>query len=167
MPTSSPVQPKYVIDTNVVLDFWGSIPDQIRNYDVDVKAFRAIWDYIAAKIIAGEILLPKAVAKELSYTVKPELQEWLTENENSFVDHDDCENEISEIVTHYDSYTKSRSQLTDALVVAIAKKHGLRVITSERKKTTVSMKSPYIPNVCETVSVKSLKIAEFLIIENQ
>lgn len=167
MPAPQPLTPKYVIDTNVVLDFWGSIPGHTRNYDVDVKAFRTLWDFIAAKIVSGEILLPTMVAKELSFTVKEELQEWLKENESIFVAHDDCLSELTEIINNFENYTKSKSQLTDAIVIAVAKKKNIIVITSERKKTTVSIKNPYIPNVCESVGVKSLKIAEFLIEEKQ
>lgn len=158
---------KYVIDTNVVLDFWGSIPGQIRNYDVDVKAFRQIWDHIAIMIINGEILMPKAVAAELHLTVKPELKQWLEENENKFLEHDDCLEELTLIVDNFDNYTKSKSQLADAIVIAMALKNELTVITSERKKINVSLKNPYIPNVCDKVGAKSIKIAEFLIVEKQ
>ena len=158
---------KYVIDTNVVLDFWGSIPGQIRNYDVDVKAFRLLWDHIASMIISGEILMPLAVAAELSLTVKPELKQWLADNKDTFSEHSHCLNELKIIVDNFDNYTKSKSQLADAIVIAMALKNKLTVITSERKKTNVSLKNPYIPNVCETVGARSIKIAEFLIAEQQ
>lgn len=167
MPNSKTIEPKYVIDTNVVLDFWGSIPEQIRNYDVEVKAFRAIWDFIVNKIIDGTILMPSAVADELSFTVKDELKEWLEQNKEIFVKHDKCIAELGEIVSKYESYTKSKSQLADAIVVAVAKYQKLTVITSERKKTTVSIKNPYIPNVCDYFKVKSIKVADFLIEEKQ
>lgn len=153
---------KYCIDACAILDFWGSIEGYKRPYDVEVTEFMKIWQHIATKIDEGVIILPMVIYDEVIKTTKPELKEWLNARKNLFVDYDDAEVELTEIVNEFDIYTTPKASLHDAILVAIAKKRGIKVITSERKSNPTNKRKPMIPNVCEEVDVKWLSLPDYL-----
>ena len=150
---------EYCIDTCSILDFWRVERAKVGVYHIKVKSFRILWDHLAAAVENGKILLPECVAKEITIA-DDELLKWLSAHGGLFV-NDDCFNELKQIVDVYDIYTKDRSSLSDALVIATAKHRGLTVITSENHVQNHSKFNPRIPNVCDEFSVKWLNLPDF------
>jgi hypothetical protein len=153
---------KYVIDANALLDFWGSIPDIPRPYDVKVKQFKKLWDVIAKMIDDGIILVPFVIYKEVENTMQQEFWDWLNARRSHFVNHEECKVELAKIVNEYEIYTiPKKSSLQDAIVVAVAVRHGLKVITSEKRDHPPVVTKPKIPDVCDRIGVKPLSLPEF------
>lgn len=153
----------YCIDTSAILDFWDF--ENNRPYDIKVKKFRELWDHISSRIQNGTIVVPKAVAKELT-PYNDELKEWKISNNRLFSDHDDCLGDLGKIVNKYTIYTTNKVSLNDAIVVAIASTRNLTVITSEKLAPNHSAVRPKIPNVCEEFSVNWLNLPNYFAAEN-
>lgn len=151
---------KYCIDACAILDFWGSV-DYPRPYDVEVKEFRKLWDHIASQIDEGFIILPYPIYEQVAVTTKPELKQWLDARKALFPDYEDAGDELAEIVNKFDIYTTTKASLEDAILVAVAKKKGIEVITSERKSNPTSYQNPKIPNVCEEIDVKWKSLPDY------
>ncbi len=157
---------KYVIDACSLLDFWGSIKDYRRVYDVEVDSFRKIWDYIAQQIADGTIILPTVIHGEVDKTTVKEFHEWLLKHKKLCMDHDEVTAELAQIVNKIPIYTTSKASLPDAILVAIAKNRGLTVITSEHKDAVLNINKPMVPNVCEELGVKWVSLPEYFVKEN-
>jgi hypothetical protein len=152
---------EFAIDACAILDFWGSIPGYTRKYDIGVKQFRVLWEFIATKIDEGVILLPKVVYDEIIVSTNKEFTDWLKTRETLCVDFDDSKIELAEIVNKFEIYTTPKASLQDAQLVSIAKKRGVAVITSESKSDPISYSDPKIPNVCEEVNVNWFNLPDF------
>ncbi len=153
---------KYVIDANALLDFWGSIPNIPRPYDIKVKEFRKLWDVIAKMIDDGTVIVPFVIYKEVEDTLQQEFWDWLKARKDHFADHEECRVEIAKIVNEYEVYTiPKKSSLQDAIVVAVAMKYGLKVITSEKRDHPPVNHKPKIPDACDRFGVKPLSLPEF------
>ena len=159
------INQKYVIDANALLDFWGSIGGYRRVYDVKVKKFREVWEYIAAQIIDGTIILPDVVYQEVEGTTKTEFHEWLVKCKKLRFGHEDALNELAEIVNAIDIYTTDKASLPDAIIIAIAKNRNLTVITSERRTGNLCLTRPKIPDVCEKFGVKWMSLPQYFALE--
>lgn len=149
---------EYSIDACAILDFWRP---KSPPYDVKVRKFRSLWDYISKKIEDSTIVLPKMVADEVK-TQNKELSEWIKAHKKFFVGYGDCVDKLSQIVNKYDIYTKSgKASFPDAILVAVSMGRNLTVITSERYVSTHSLVNPQIPNICEEFSVKWMNLPGF------
>lgn len=155
------VNQKYVIDACAMLDFWGSVAGFTRAYDVDILAFRKIWDHIAQLVLDGVILIPEVIYEEVDKTTVKEFHEWLLEHKSLYVGYDDAMEELAEIVQEVEIYTTEKVSTNDAIVIAIAKHKGLTVITSEKKGPALNLNKPKIPNVCDEFGVDWLNLPDF------
>lgn len=155
------VNQKYVIDACAMLDFWGSIAGFRRPYDIDIAAFRKIWEHIAQLVLDGVILIPEVIYQEVDKTTIKEFHEWLLKHKSLYVEYDDAIDELAAIVQKIEIYTTDKVSINDAIVVAIAKKKGLTVITSERKSSQLNLNKPKVPNVCDEFDVAWLNLPDF------
>jgi len=159
------VNQKYVLDACAMLDFWGSISGFRRTYDIEIDAFRKIWEQIAQMVLDGTILIPFVIYEEVDKTTVKEFHDWLLKHKNLYVDFEDAAAELAEIVQKIEIYTTDKVSINDAIVVAIAKQKGLTVITSERKSPTLNLAKPKVPNVCEEFGVQWLNLPDFFKVE--
>lgn len=159
------VNQRYVIDACSLLDFWGSLKDYRRVYDVEVASFRKIWEYIAEQIADGVIILPTVIHGEVDKTTVKEFHEWLLKHKKLCVDHNEAIVELAEIVNKIPFYTTDKASLHDAIVVATAKYRKLTVITSERKSPALNLTKPMIPNVCDEMKVECITLPEYFVRE--
>ncbi len=159
------VNQKYVIDACSLLDFWGSLKNYRRVYDIDVALFRKIWEHIAEQIVDGTIILPTVIHSEVDKTTVKEFHEWLLKHKDLCINHDEATAELAEIVNKIPIYTTDKASLHDAILVATAKHRNLIVITSERKSPTLNLNKPMVPNVCDELGVKWISLPEYFIEE--
>jgi len=152
---------KFCIDACAILDFWGSMPGYPRPYDVEVQRFNKLWNHIASQIEAGVIILPRVIYDEVVKTTKNELAKWLKKRRKLFVDYVDAQQELAEIVNKVEFYTTSKASLHDAILIAVAKKRKITVITSEKRASSLNLKKPKIPNVCEEIGVDWLSLVDY------
>lgn len=144
----------YVIDANVLLNFWVINNDEPFGKDVHKSA----WNYLESQIEDGRILSPIYVRAELLKHGPPELYEWVKTHEEMFVPiQEELLEPLAEIVSMHPVYKTTNGSQADAAIVALAKARNLCVITSEKhegNKGGRSAKNPKIPNVCEDMDVE-------------
>ena len=149
---------KYCIDACAILDFWGSSSSYRRPYDVNVKKFSELWEYIAERIELGQIILPSFILRQIDGTYKQELKNWIKDIKGQCPDLDSPYPELEKIVNEFPAYTTARESMEDAQLVALAARRKLCVITSER----ISQGGTKIPNVCEYMLVDWKSLPEYL-----
>lgn len=142
----------YVIDANVILNFWILNDDEPFGKDVHSSA----WSYLETQINEGRIISPMYVKAELMKHGTVELQEWVKAHNDIFVSvQEELAEPLREIVKLHPVYKTTNGSIADATIVALAKSRNLCVITSEKHEPqgNRSTNNPKIPNVCEDVGV--------------
>jgi hypothetical protein len=144
----------YSIDTSAFLDAWS------RHYPPDV--FPAIWnqmDDAAAK--SGLLYAPDEVLIELGRK-DDGAHDWMRARNGMVVGFDhELEVHLKEIMSRYPRLVDSKKgkSLGDPFVVALAKSRNLTVITGENANGNLT--SPKIPDVCNDLKIKWIRIIDF------
>lgn len=144
---------KYVIDANVILNFWIINNDEPLGKDVHTSA----WAYLEKKIEEGNIITPLSVRAELIKHGGQDLHEWVKAHEEMFVPLGiEVRTKLKEISKLHPIYKTTNGSIPDATIVALAGARGLCVITSEKHEAqgNRSTRNPKIPNVCEDFNIE-------------
>lgn len=157
---------KYVVDTNVILNFWILNDDEPMGKDVHASA----WNFLESQIESGAIVAPLDVKHELIKHGTPELITWMHEHEKMFISvSEEILVYLTAISQMHPIYKTTKGSATDAIIVAMAKVRGLGVITSEKHESmgNRSKRNPKIPNVCEDMDVRWYSVNGFFRAEGQ
>ena len=144
---------RYCLDTSVLIESW------VRNYRY--ASFPSFWQKMADSINEGILIAPDMVLLELKRK-EDSLYEWAKNQEQLFLPlsaeiqevHTGIINEFPKLI---DS-SKNRS-MCDPWVIALAQLQGGSVVTEESRG---SEKRPKIPDVCDKLDIKCLRIADLI-----
>jgi predicted nucleic acid-binding protein len=157
---------RYVVDTNVVLNFWIISEDEPFGKDVHVSA----WAYLEEQINIGAVISPSYVKDELIKHGTPELIEWIKAHDSMFVNmSDEYVVPLIKIVKLHPIYKTTNGSKADAAIVALAASRNLCVITAEKRENELSRskRNPKIPNVCEDMGTSWVSPTGFFRRENK
>jgi len=155
-------EPKYALDSNVVLSFLKTEDDE--HYGVDV--FAAQWQFLERHMKEGKIIAPRQIEKELdawadhSDTIKA----WLRDHRYLFCDVDDAQLALAKkIINAYPAYGLSSNSLGDLELMTLAGARSLTVLSLEHKRSTQpNRRLPKIPDVCAEYEIDCVSFPGFL-----
>ena len=153
-------EPRYCIDTNVIVSFMHE--DDNEPYRRDV--FATQWSRVDSLIGSGDIVAPRAVELELSKWEKqiPTMKRWLASH-GMFVDMSDDQLAFAKVVVNdFPDYGSTNNYLADLEVISLAGVKELAVITNERVRPNVTVNHPKIPEVCAKYKIECLSVSGFL-----
>ncbi|MGY2746221.1 DUF4411 family protein [Arthrobacter sp. UYCu723] len=155
-------EPRYCIDTNVIVSFLRGTDDE--HYGVDV--FRPQWEHIQRLITSGAIVAPRQVEHELGKWCKtiPTMKEWLRKNKDMFRSVETEKQLLSakKIVNAYPAYGESMNYLGDLEVMTLADTLGIAVVSLESQNPQNSRQRPKIPNICKEFGIDCVSLPGFL-----
>jgi hypothetical protein len=148
---------KYIIDTNVLIDFNDSLP---------MDVYITQWKMIGENIENGKIIICEAVFGEIKKSV--ELKQWL-EKYKKLIEPCYSDKVLIEAKVIINNYPKlieinNPSDQSDPYVIALAKLNSFTVLTNE--KYSVGGKKTRIPFICKEMSIKCINTHEFYRTEN-
>ena len=147
------IEPRYCIDTNVIVSFLSESDDEYYGADV----FFDHWKQIERLIANGQMIAPLQVERELEghANKREKIGPWLREHAYMFRDIDnDAQLELAKrIVNQYPAYGKSLNYLGDLEVITLAGALGLTVVSLESTQQQAGRRRPKIPNVCAEFEV--------------
>lgn len=155
-------EPKYCIDTNVVVSFLRGTDDE--HYGADV--FRPQWQFVERCMQEGKVIAPRQVEAELEKWQKSisQMHVWLRDHRYLFRDMDDAQlNAAKRIVNAYPAYGMTQNNVGDLELMTLAMARGIAVLTLEHKRSTQpSKRLPKIPDVCAEFNVDCVSLPGFL-----
>lgn len=135
------IEPKYCIDTNVIVSFLSESDDEYYGADI----FPDHWQQIATMIASGRIVAPRQVENELNGHAKkrPKIGPWLNTHRYMFRDVEtDAQLVLAkQIVNKYPVYGKNENYL-DLEVITLAGALGITVISSRRPSRRLARSDP-------------------------
>jgi hypothetical protein len=147
---------KYVIDTS-------SLTTMRRVYPVDV--FPGVWNKLDELADNGTLVSVDPVLRELEVQ-DDVVTAWARQHESAFVPLDDAiQEEATRILAAHPGLVdlKQRKGGADPFVIACARVNSCAVVTEENK--THGSARVKIPNVCDTMNLKCLRLLEMLRLE--
>lgn len=126
-------EPKYCIDTNVVVSFLRGTDDE--HYGADV--FRPQWQFVERCMQEGKVIAPRQVEAELEKWQKSisQMHVWLRDHRYLFRDMDDAQlNAAKRIVNAYPAYGMTQNNVGDLELMTLAMARGIAVLTLEHKR---------------------------------
>lgn len=159
-------EPRYCMDTNVIVSFMRGTDDE--HYGTDV--FAPQWHYIEGLIASGAIVSPHQVELELEKWCKTiaDLKDWMKKYRHMFlgVDSDAQLQSAKRIVNKYPIYGSTPNFLGDLEVITLADSLAITVISLEGENQNPSQRRPKIPNVCREFGIGYASLPGFLRREN-
>lgn len=143
----------YTFDTSAFLQCWA------RFYPMDV--FPGLWAKLERMLDKGEIVCADEVLNELSKH-EDELYKWLKEKKGVFLELDGpIQDAASAVLNDHPYIAKEFARRThaDPFVIAVAKVHGLAVVTQEDRGSATK---PRIPYVCDDLDVPCVDVIGFI-----
>lgn len=145
----------YCIDTSALIHGW------VRAYPIDVLP--TFWDRLEELIKLEELVAPMDVLIELEKKEGDTLLNWCKEREDMFVEIDQYQQEIKEIMANYPKLvdTAKGKSGADPMVIAMAKWGfpSYCVVTEERGG---SLKKPKMPWVCGQEDIRSINLLQLI-----
>ncbi len=155
-------QPRYCIDTNVILSFLKGTDDE--PYATDV--FAPQWAVIERLIAGGVIVAPRQVEHELLNWEKtlPTIRVWVRRRHHMFrdVETEAQLRSAKRIIGKYPVYGRTVNYLGDLEVMTLADALELTVITMEIQSRQPSPARPKIPDVCKEFAIDCVGVKGFL-----
>ncbi|MEW6093878.1 MAG: DUF4411 family protein [Chloroflexota bacterium] len=144
----------YCFDTSAFIESWWRL--------YRPSSFPTFWAKMEGAVEGGEIIAPMFVLEELERKEGDQLYVW-AKNQMSMFHPLDAELQLAQknIVNKYPrliSEAKNRS-LCDPWVIALAQIRSCTVISEENRGGN---RTPKIPDVCEDLKIKCMKIADFI-----
>lgn len=142
----------FSLDTSGLLDAW------VRHYPPDV--FPRIWALMDAAIAANEIFIIDEVLRELERK-DDDVYRWVKSRGKMVVPiSPGIQGHVKQIMSNYGRLVDTRKNRSgcDPWVIALAKEHGLTVVTAETPSQSLS--KPKIPDVCRALGVPCIKIID-------
>lgn len=142
---------KYSIDTSAIVDVWRG------PYSPDV--FPDIPDLLSELLNRGDLCAADEVLVELEKK-DADATGWAKRNRTLFVKLEEYQSEVVEVLNQFPYLAKERPNRgrADGFVIALAKRHGCAVVTSERAGN--SSVKPKIPDVCRELGIRSLPLVD-------
>ena len=143
---------KYIIDTNVLIDFNDSLP---------MDVYITQWKMIGENIESGKIIICEAVFNEIKKSV--ELKLWL-EKYKKLIEPCYSDKVLIEAKVIINDYPKlidinNPSDQSDPYIIALAKLNRFTVLTNE--KYYEGSKKTKIPFICKEMLIKCINTHEF------
>lgn len=155
-------EPRYCIDTNVIVSFLRRTEDEFYGSDV----FAPQWQHIEKLIDAGAIVAPRQVEHELIKWCRTidGLRVWLKHHKRMFLDvsSDTQLASAKRIVNQYPVYGDTDNYLGDLEVMTLAAALGIAVLSLEGAKENNSKRRPKIPNICREFGIDCVSVSGFL-----
>jgi len=145
------VEPRYCLDTNVIVSFLSSSEDE----HYGGGGFESQWQVFERLITDGLIIAPAQVRLELERwkDSEPAVAEW-ARHRHMFRDvTTDQLTWVKRVVNAYPAYARDRNYVGDLMVISLAGALDLTVVTLERVGATPSRKHPKIPHACAEFEV--------------
>jgi len=145
----------YCIDTSSLVHAYQ------RSYPPDILPL--LWDEkLDSLIVTGQLVSPFDVLEELKQK-HDKLYEWAKARHEMFIEIDDYQDELSEIMADFPRLvdTKKGKSGADPMLIALAQSRnpGYAVITEE---SFGSEKSPRIPDVCQDRGIRCVNVLQLL-----
>ena len=144
----------YCIDTSAILDGW------VRYYPRDV--FPSLWNKLEEMIVAGRLVAPDEVLKELSKN-DDDLHEWARLQDGLFCPlEDEVQIATAKILSDFPKLVNNERNrsIADPFVIAVAAVRKLSVVTGEKRRGNLDR--PIIPDVCEAYGITCLTLLELM-----
>lgn len=143
----------YCIDTSGLL-----VPFKER---YRFRVFTGLWDRIEELILAGRLVAPEEVYRELAVQ-EDDLSRWAKDHKSMFKKPDTYQIQlVARIGERFPNlYTQPKTANTaDPWVVALAQAYGHHLVTGERGG---SEKNPKIPYICNHYKVKPIEFIDIV-----
>jgi hypothetical protein len=155
-------EPRYCIDTNVIVSFLRGTEDEFYGADV----FAPQWALMERLMRNGAIVAPRQVEKELlkwDRSIKG-MAPWVKDHKRMFLDVElSAQLESAKrIVNAYPAYARDLNHLGDLAVISLAESLGIAVLSLEGRHESNSQKRPKIPNVCDEFGIDCVSVSGFL-----
>ena len=155
-------EPRYCIDTNVIVSFLRGTDDEYYGADV----FAPQWRLIEGLMGSGAMVAPRQVEAELLKWNKtiPAMAPWLKSHRRMFLDVEMSAQLASakKIVNIYPAYARDMNYLGDLSVISLADCLEITVLTLEGRRPGSSQRRPKIPNVCQEFDIDCVSVSGFL-----
>jgi hypothetical protein len=130
-----------------------------RYYPFDVAP--SFWKAIESRIANGEIIATEIVKEELEQK-DDALTEWAKAQEGLFIPVDGaCQANVKTVVNKFPNWVDADSgkNNADPFVIGLGLSHQIVVVSDENGGSNIH---PKIPWVCQTFSVKHMRVLEFI-----
>ena len=146
---------KYSFDSSALIESWNDL------YPLDV--FPKIWEYLSDAIDNGHVVSHLTVIKELEF-YDDKLKEWVKQRKKlEFQPDESVQKLASEIQNRFPKIVRPSAIVgADPFVIALAKLHGLTVVSEEQLTNSQSKNEGKIPYVCEKSDVKHINFLGFM-----
>lgn len=156
------IDPRYCIDTNVLVSFLSESDDEYYGADI----FPDHWALIQRLITSGDIIAPRQIERELAghASKHQKIGPWLRRHDHMFRDLSSSEelHLAKRIVNAYPAYARNTNYLGDLEVIALAGAADLTVVSLEVGLQQAGQRRPKIPNVCSEFGIKCVSVSGFL-----
>lgn len=154
------VEPRYCLDTNVIVSFLSSSEDE----HYGGGGFGPQWQVFERLITDGLIIAPAQVRLELQRwkDSEPAVAEWVRHHYMFREATTDQLTWAKRIVNAYPAYARDRNYVGDLMVISLAGALNLTVVTLEHAGATPSRKHPKIPQACSELGVACTTVPGFL-----
>ena len=146
----------YCWDTSAWVHSW------VRTSPPDI--FVSLWDRLDGAISGGQIRSPEEVYIELERQEGDTLLDWVKDRKETLISAltEDLQTSVTEIGVAFPPFIAGDGDrnFADPWVIALARVHGLTVVTQERRPG--SPDSPTIPRVCDHFGVAYVNTFEFM-----
>lgn len=161
-PSLFDVEPRYCIDTNVIVSFLHQADDEPYGSDV----FAPQWAVFERLINNGTIIAPVQVQVELGRwaTKNPAIHRWMTDRRGMFRPPSTEQLAVAKkVVNRFPGYGRDMHYMGDLMVISLAAAHELTVITLEHGNGPAPSRTrPKIPFTCAEIGVGCTTVAGFL-----
>lgn len=144
----------YCVDTSAFLHAW--------NRDYPIRAFPPVWDAVAQLGVAGRLIVPEMVFRELDRQ-KDGMADWLKTSIPDVIIWMDQEQQsaVKKILDRYPKMLQNRKgqRAADPFVVALALIRGATVVTDEAGGNE---RNPKIPSVCTAYGIKPISFRDVI-----
>lgn len=141
----------YSIDTSAILEAY------TRSYVPSV--FPTLWQVrLEGLVESGRLLAPVDVLEDLSRR-DDAAYEWAKDRKHMFLEINQYESELRKIMRDYPRLVDSRKGRSgsDPMDIALALARGYTVISHENRR---NLASPKIPDVCDDLQIRHIKLIE-------
>lgn len=155
------LDPRYCVDTNVIVSFLRRSDDE--HYGSDV--FAPQWAHIERMIASNAIIAPRQVERELGKWIAhiDTMGLWLRRHSHMFRDMSSRQLEVAKaIVNRYPAYGSSVNFLGDLEVMTLAAAAGIAVVTMETAHAQASASRPKIPSICREFEIDCVTVPGLL-----
>ena len=149
----------YVIDTNVLLDWWE------RRYPPDI--FPAVKEKMEQLVAANKLIAPEGVRGEVNHVGSHGLKQWANNHRAIFLPHSAAlQHEATDIQQRFPGFIDLTAihDEADRWIVGLAKIKSCAVLSHETRARTKKKppRSHYVPDVCDELAIKCVDFLQMM-----